>query len=310
MHAFHTADELVVGLSQTEIDLILSLFPSGASVEASNYFDNYDLPCPIKVRVKQANGESKQVVLRRPRRGDIEREVAVEQLLSKIGLPVPRLLAGPIGGVVILSWLEGEDLQHFSMRSDAHTERASHLLIKALETLESITEAVGAQSSGNLLERRSLVMELDAIPKDGPWKSEPLFLKAVSSLSPVIEKLDTPVSFTNGDHQPANFLTDGERVTGFLDFEKACFRDPLMGITKYPVYDLHPLNKAGFVDRYLDSKGFDQIDFAPRLALMCLATLQGDIPVQPLSEGERRYQQHVLQLLDESIASTISRAWK
>lgn len=301
MKAFHTEDELVVGLSQTEIDLVLSIFPTGASVEESHYFDNYDLPCPIKVRVKQPNGESKLVVLRRARHGDVEREVAVEQLLSEIGLPVPRVLAGSTEGVVVLSWLEGEDLQHFSMRSDAHTERAKHLLISALGTLESITETVDVQSSGNLLERRSLVMELDAIPKDGPWKSEPLFLNSVSSLRPVLEQIDTPISFTNGDHQPANFLTDGERVTGFLDFEDACLRDPLMGIAKYPVYDLHPLNKAGFVDLYLDSRGFDQADFAPRLALMCLATLQGDIPVQPLSEGERQYQQHVLQLLDESI---------
>ena len=84
-----------------------------------------------------------------------------------------------------------------------------------------------------------------------------------------------------GTHQPANFLTDGERVTGFLDFEVACFRDPLMGIAKYPVYDLHPLNKAGFVDLYLTSKGLDHTDFAPRLALMCLETCSEVCPSSP-----------------------------
>ena len=66
-------------------------------------------------------------------------------------------------------------------------------------------------------------------------------------------------------HQPANFLTDGKTVTGFLDFEDACFRDHLLSIAKYPVYDLHPFDKAGFVDLYLDSMGLDRSDFAPRL---------------------------------------------
>ena len=125
----------------------------------------------------------------------------------------------------------------------------------------------------------------------------------ISCLRPRIERIATPLSFTNGDHQPANFLTDGERITGFLDFENACFRDPLMGIAKYPVYDLHPFNKAGFVGLYLSSRGYNRADFAPRLALMCLQTLQQEIPIKPASDDEKNYQQHVLKLLDDSIAT-------
>ena len=50
MSAFHSKDELAVRLSQTEKELVLSAFPTGASVAESHYFDNYDLPCPIKVK--------------------------------------------------------------------------------------------------------------------------------------------------------------------------------------------------------------------------------------------------------------------
>ena len=74
-----------------------------------------------------------------------------------------------------------------------------------------------------------------------------------------------------------------------------------MGIAKYPVYDLHPLNKAGFVDFYLEAKGYDHTDFAPRLALMCLTTLQKEISLRPTNAGEESYQRHVLQLLRDSI---------
>ena len=77
-----------------------------------------------------------------------------------------------------------------------------------------------------------------------------------------------------------------------------------MSIAKYPVYDLHPFNKAGFVDLYLDSMGLSRSDFAPRLTLMCLVTLQREIPVQPDSEDQYRYQAHVLRLLDEAMAET------
>ena len=142
---------------------------------------------------------------------------------------------------------------------------------------------------------------LDAIPT-GPWDGEATYANAVRTLKPVLSRIDTPLSFTNGDHQPANFLTDGKAVTGFLDFEDACLRDSLMSLTKYPVYDLHPFNKAGFVDLYLDRMGISRSDFAPRLAFMCLVTLQREIPVRPDSEDQSRYQAHVLRLLDEAMA--------
>ena len=196
--------------------------------------------------------------------------------------------------------LDGENLQHFSMRSPEHVNRAMELLLKALSTFERISDDMRARDTRSLLEDKSLVMELDAI-FSGPWDGEPIYTDSIRTLRPVLERIETPRSFTNGDHQPGNFLTDGEKIVGYVDFEYACFRDPLMGIAKYPVYDLHPLNKAGFVDLYLKRNGFTSAEFSARVALMCLATLQRGVSVQPRSSDEKKYKEHVLKLLVESV---------
>ncbi len=298
MRAFHTREKLEVELTQTELELILSIFPQGASVQGAEYFDNYDLPCPVKVTVRMPSGETTKVVCRRTRRPGADATVVVERLLLGAGLPVPEILAGPEDGCVVVSFLEGEDLQHFSMRSSENVEIAKQLLCRAFETLGSMTKIV---KSAKLVETRSLADELDQIPIEGPWSSDSLFREGRRMLRPVVDGIKTPLSFTNGDHQPANFLTNGEEIVGFLDFEGSCIRDPLMGIAKYPVYDLHPLNKAGFADYYLEQRGFTHTDFASRLAIMCLSTLQEDIPIRVESDEQQRYQQHVLSLLNRSL---------
>jgi len=68
-------------------------------------------------------------------------------------------------------------------------------------------------------------------------------------------------------------------LTGFIDFAWACFEDPHIGFAKYWLYDWFPLNKAGLIERYLETQGLSQADFAPRLAVRCLWTLQREIPV-------------------------------
>lgn len=201
----------------------------------------------------------------------------------------------------VLSLLEGENLQHVSMSSAPNLEKAKELLIIALNTLDKISDKIECETTPDEIPRHSLINELDAIKDQEPWSAEDLFKTSVDFLQPILKQISIPLVFTNGDNQPANFLTNGREITGFVDFEKACFRDPLMGLAKYPVYDLHPLNRAGFVDMYLDIKGYARTDFASRLALMCLVTLQREIPIQATSVEEQRYQNHVIQLLKDSI---------
>lgn len=301
---FRPADERRVSLSHSEVNLIQSLFPPGAVVEDATYFDNYNLPCPVQVRVRLPRGSERRVVLRKRRRGTNPREAQVERMLIELGLPVPELLGRSEDGLDVLSLLDGENLQHFSMRSPEHVHRAMELLLEALKTFERISEEVRASDTQRVLEDKSLIAEFDAIPS-GPWSGEPTYSEAARTLRPVLERVETRLSFTNGDHQPANFLTDGGKIVGFVDFEDACFRDPLIGIAKYPVYDLHPLNKAGFCDLYLERSGFTSTEFSARVALMCLATLQKEIPVRSGSPGDEKYKEHVLRLLAECVAVSV-----
>ncbi len=138
----------------------------------------------------------------------------------------------------------------------------------------------------------------NVVQNGGPWLREQVFLNAVAKLRPVLAEVPDPLVFTGGDYQPANFLTDGTRLTGFVDFENACYQDFLFGFAKYPIYDLHPMNKAGFVPFLLERTGVSRRDFDIRLALGCLVTLQEEIAVRGLHET---YRTHVLALLAEAL---------
>ena len=149
---------------------------------------------------------------------------------------------------------------------------------------------------------RTLPAQLQGVMDiESDWIAMSVFQRASEVLRPALDDIRTPLVFTNGDYQPANFLTDGQIVTGFVDFEAACFQDPLIGFAKYPIYDIDPMNRAGLVDDMLISLGFSRRDFAPRLALGCLMTLQKEIPVRPATADERSYQENVLTLLADSI---------
>jgi hypothetical protein len=110
--AFHR--DLDVTLGDFQRAFVLSIFPGGSEVSKSEYFDNYDLPCPIRVEVQSRDGRRETVVLRSPSRGSVEAEADLLRFLGRSGLPVPRVLAGPTpkpsgGSMILLSLLPGID---------------------------------------------------------------------------------------------------------------------------------------------------------------------------------------------------------
>ena len=303
---FHTDFELRTDLPPERERLILSLFPKDTSIHDARYFDNYDLPCPIRVQVRLPDGRMEGIVLRQGRHGPVGFEAAVLRALERLGLPVPRLLAemppGADGdpGAMVLSLLPGTSLQAISMASPSGLEVAQNLLIEAVTRLSELTAPLEGAPVGRSLPRLRLADQLRAVAvSDSPWLAIHEFHSAIKRLRPVLERIATPLVFSNGDYQPGNFLADDGRLTGFLDFESACFVDPMLGFAKFPIYDIHPLNKAGLIDRLLSAKGWTREEFAPRLALGCLETLRKEIPV---SDGDDCYQDHVLSLLRQSLA--------
>lgn len=302
--AFHSDAELVAPLTRVEQELVLTALGPRAQIVNSRYFDNYDLPCPIRVGVRLPHGEVAHVVVRRCRHGDALDEADLLEALSEAGLPVPKVLGrsphGPHApAITILSCLPGSSLQALSSESPEGLASAQHLLIEAVNCLAGLTGRISKTSVGQLLHRRTLIGELRAITHSGSqWLEAPPVRRATARLTPALEAIDTLLVFSNGDYQPGNFLADDGRLTGFVDFESACFADPLIGFAKFPIYDLHPLNKAGFIGRMLTEGGWTAHDFAPRLALRCLETLVTEIPVHG---GDRLYREHILTLLHEAL---------
>jgi aminoglycoside phosphotransferase len=295
-------------LSEFQENLILSLFPHGARITQANYFQSDYLPSPMQVLVSLPNGEQRNVVLRMSRKPfGIERETRLLPILSRFGLQVPNLLSEitsdlndiNAGSMTVLSFLSGENLQTWSCKSSADLEMAIGMLFEAVARLHQLTEPLSQANTTDWLPRKTLAAELqDLIQPTSLWIKTAVFSEAVEKLMPALNSIQTPLVFSNGDYQPGNFLSDGKELTGFVDFENACFEDPHVGFAKYRIYDLHPLNKAGVVERYLQINNLSETDFAPRLAVRCLWTLQNEIPI---SERHRDYGQHVLRLLENSL---------
>ena len=258
----------------------------------------------MRVRVRLPGGGSHSVVLRLSRRvHGVQTEAKVLPVLSRHGLPVPQVLAGPVldpsgegpGAMTVLSLLPGHDLQNWSRSSSAGLKTASKLVIEAVSRLHELTEPLSEEEIAAELPHTTMMAELDDLMHgESPWVQERMFTDVIDRLRPVVASIQTPLRFSNGDYQPGNFLSDGKHLTGFVDFENARFEDPHIGFAKYRIYDIHPLNKAGLVEHYLRKHNLSEREFAPRMAVRCLWTLQREVP---LSEKNESYGTHILGLL-------------
>jgi aminoglycoside phosphotransferase (APT) family kinase protein len=289
-------------------ELLLSVCPGGTTVLEVRFAPQYTVKGPALVRVAHPDGSERTLVLKMSGSPHgIVTEAQLLPVLERLGLPVPRVLAGPAfnrddpqtGPSMVMSYLPGTDLQRLSMASPAELDSAGKLVMDGIARLHSLTAAIRQEAIGRQLPQVTLLTELrHVIERGGPWLQAPLFRRAAQQLVPILAEIQTPLIFSNGDYQPANFLTDGQRVVGFLDFDLACFEDPHYGVAKYRVYDMAPLHKAGFVERYLNAHGLSEVDLAPRMAVRCLWTLQREIPI---ADRDGEYGSHVIQLLREAL---------
>jgi aminoglycoside phosphotransferase (APT) family kinase protein len=231
----------------------------------------------------------------------VERETLVLPILKEIGLPVPEILSNTVpdpsspdlNSMMVMEFLPGETLQACAL---SDVSLAAQLLSEAIQRLHSVSDPRLA----DLIPRRSLLEDLDQAAV-GPWMESSEIQDRVRRLRRVVEGIDIPLVFSNGDYQPANFLSDGESLTGMLDFEKAAFVDPLSVLARFPVYDLRPLSRSGFVESHLVRAGFTMRDFAARVAVFCLRTLQLKAPKTGGTEQQVALRRHVLELLSQAI---------
>ena len=207
----------------------------------------------------------------------------------------------PKGRNLLLWALEG-DIPH-------RIRAATALTVAAIDQLHGLTDALLTDPVGKTLPRRPLSVDLgEIIAKGGSWAEQPQFAEAIKRLKPVVDAIATPLVYTNDLYFP-NFLRIPEEreegyaapfgwpgdvratdrpITEFI-IPWGWFGDPLLGLAKYWTYDCYPFVHTGLVERYLFEKGFTKKDFAPRLAVRALWTIQRELPVERPTEGPEYY---------------------
>ena len=301
--------------------LVLSAFPKGSEVIAFSKGKLYaEYPggddCVV---VRTPKGEEHQAVIKsRDFIGGIETEAMVLPVLQRLGFPVPSVLAGPAdhpdfpeaSPFLVLSVLKGRFLPYLdpaSRASSVELDLACRLLLEGVERLHGATEGMLADKACGKLPRRTLSSELEGIvQRGGPWLEEPVFADALKRLRPVLDAIDTPLVFSNFFNYTWRFLYEGDRLTGFVGFDKACFEDPHVGLTIYHIWGRidpvgwGPLNRTGLVERWLYKHNVSRKEFAPRVALRCLWRLQREVPVEGDTGGGR---EGILDVLRENLAA-------
>jgi hypothetical protein len=124
----------------------------------------------MRVEVQWPNGTAHVLILRLDRDPDgVVREAQVLPILKSLGLPVPRLLAGPaydseqpdLGAMTVISLLPGDDLLTWGWRV-AVTElaRIEEMVVEAVMRLQSSTPHLEHHHLASMLPRYSLLHEL------------------------------------------------------------------------------------------------------------------------------------------------------
>jgi aminoglycoside phosphotransferase len=299
--------------------LVLSVYPPGPGVrilDSQSYRPGYmEFPVRVRVQVHTQGGDGKEevCVLKAGRViGEAEREAALLPVLARVGLPAPRLLAGPVlhpdypgaGPFIVISELPGKPLPWIEVNLE-QADLGCRLLFQGVERLHQLTPALRGEAAGSLLEEKNLLSELQGIrSRGGPWFDQPLFSAAIERLVPVLAGVQEELVFSNGDYNPENFLYEDHQLTGWIDFGLACFEDPYVGFAKFIIWGFDSYGwgtgvKTGLVERYLYAHNLARVDFAPRLALRCLWRLQREISVS--GEADAVYRQAVLKVLEEAL---------
>lgn len=319
-------------LSPFQERLILSALPPSARIEEALPARNWS-PFPVRVRVVTTAWEQFVYLRKDVKVGGVELEAALLPVLGKLGLPVAKLLAGPVVDpagedgvpVTVISELPGENLLDFSWEAKGNDVYiVMHLVLEGVRRLHAVTTALQQEPVAAIIPVKTLLGELAGIEaRGGPWLEVAEFRQALRRLEKRLPALEAPLVFSNGDYNPGNFLFSVQgsehqeernhsignpgslakiphRLTGIVDFAWACFEDPHIGFAKYWTYDWFP---SGMIEHYLYVNRIGAHEFAPRLALRCLWTLQRETEPPYVDARTSWYRDNLLGLLEMAMSS-------
>ena len=289
----------------------LSLFPEGTQITGvQSYRPGYAF-YPARVSIQTPDGLLMRYVVKKS--GEHERiaqEAKRLRALTEVGVPVPDVLAhfagtaeGKDDSLIVMTELAGKALPSIGVVSLNEADLTCRLIIEGVGLLQGLTKRVLAHPFAADLPRHTLRAELEGVVRDaGDWGRVDLFAEAVELLSDSLPRIPERLVFSSGDYNPLNFLTDGEKLTGFVDFEAACFEDPHIGFAKFVIWSADDFGwgmgrKAGLVERYLYSQNVSRQEFAPRLALRCLRHMLTEVAVEG---GDAAHREHRFRILSST----------
>jgi len=284
-------------LSPFQRDLVLSVCSAGTRILDSFRSKSRAELCPVHVRLAVPSGSEYALYLRLDRapRG-VEREARVLPILRRLGLPVPEVLAGPvrdpnatdIGAMAVYTELPGTNLLERVWSAPLGTQRTvndalADQLLEGIDRIHSCSTIMAREDVSRLLPRDGLVRELRwaldetaASSPDDPWAGEPWLEPVVAVLQPLLEReerVTPPACFWNGDFNPANFLSDGTQLTGFVDFSWASWHDPHYGLARFTIYDWVLFDRPRLFRRYRERHDLSESGFSLRSAVHAVTTL-------------------------------------
>ena len=288
-------------LSAWRRDWLLSHYPTGSTIGGVEIVGHdWEAPpdSPVRVDICLPGGSSESVVLKMsPRREGIRTEAALLPILESLGLPVPKIVAGPVAdpdladrGLVLATTVPiGQSALAWAVDGGIKAiDHACEVVMEAIERVRELTASIEASPVGALLERCSLADELVRVTEiGGPWMGDSTFASAVQRLEPIVRAIDVPLVFSDSGIGPNARVDEQGNLIGFETFAWARIEDPHYQISKYWTYDCWPIRRAGFVERYLLRQGLSMREFAPRLGVRALVTLQREISVRGGNETYR-----------------------
>ena len=288
---------------------VVGLIAPGAPIEQVLRYRAAPLPFPAKLVLATANGPVACVVKVSTEVERLHHEANVLRALEDLDFNAPRVMAGPdvvatsMGQVevLVMSHLPGEALPWIGVNDVDTADRTCRLLFGAIDDLHALTPRVAAHEVAATVRTWTLDQELAAVcERDSPWVDTRVFRGAVEVLGHSVPHHRVPLVFSNRDYNPLNVLADEGGVTGWVDFEHACFEDPYIGLPKFQFWSEDSgwslATQVGLVERFLYRCQVPPTAFMVRVALRGLTHLHDASPDEPprvmLSEIERAI--HVL----------------
>lgn len=262
--------------------IILQIRPDITSIiSIESYRPDY-LFFPAQIKLELSNGEIEVCVVKtNSNKETILFEVEVLNALEEIGLQVPKVKSkvfkfiheGVELAAVLIQELNGKALDWLGLNDLNLANITCQLTIQAVNRLHALTPDVLSHKVSAVIPKKTLSNELEFINENvGDWIMNPIFNDALELVKRIIPDVTTSLVFSNGDYNPLNFIAEEKSITGWIDFEYACFEDPYIGFAKFLLWaddnwGWSTGKKSGLVEKYLFANRISPTDFYIRLIL-------------------------------------------